>query len=152
MKFKRRRTRPPRVEMIPLIDIVFLLLVVFVFAMMSMTIHKGVRVDLPYAATADPNKRDYFSVTLTEAGEIFVGLDSVGIEELRLRVAAARRTDEKIRVFVNAHKGVPYGRVVEVLDGIRSGGVTAVSLQTEGFALGADGAARSDATKAQGDK
>jgi biopolymer transport protein ExbD len=124
--------------MIPLIDIVFLLLVVFVFAMMSMTIHKGVRVDLPYAATADPNQRDYFSVTLTRAGEIFVGLDPVSVDDLSRRVAAAKQEDANMRVFVNAHKGVPYGRVVEVLDGIRSGGVTAVSLQTEGTHPGRD--------------
>jgi len=139
VKLKSRRKRPPRVEMIPLIDIVFLLLVVFVFSMMSMTIHKGVRVDLPYAATADPNKRDYFSVTLTEAGEIFAGIEPISIEDLSRKVAAAKQKDTNMRVFVNAHRGVPYGRVVEVLDGIRSGGVTAVSLQTEG-GLPAEGA------------
>ena len=131
MKLKRTRSKPPRVEMIPLIDIVFLLLVVFVFAMMSMTIHKGIKVDLPGAATADPNKRDYFSVTLTAAGEIYVGVEPVDVVELRRRVAAARRSDENIRVFVNAHKNVPHGRVVDVLDGIRAGGVTAVFIQTE---------------------
>lgn len=132
MKFKRRKMNPPRVEMIPLIDIVFLLLVVFVFAMMSMTIHKGIKVDLPSAATAQSNRQDYFSVTLTEAGELFVGIDPATIDELIESVAEARERDDKIRVFVNAHKNVSHGRVVEVLDGIRAGGVTAVSVQTEG--------------------
>ncbi len=132
MKFKRRRLNPPRVEMIPLIDIVFLLLVVFVFAMMSMTIHKGIKVDLPSATTAHSNRQDYFSVTLTEAGELFVGLDPATVDQLIESVADARERDDKIRVFVNAHKNVSHGRVVEVLDGIRAGGVTAVSVQTEG--------------------
>jgi len=132
MKFKRRKVNPPRVEMIPLIDIVFLLLVVFVFAMMSMTIHKGIKVDLPDAATAQSNRQDYFSVTLTESGELFVGIDPATIEELIERVAGARERDDKVRVFVNAHKNVSHGRVVEILDGIRAGGVTAVSVQTEG--------------------
>ncbi len=132
MKFKRRRLNPPRVEMIPLIDIVFLLLVVFVFAMMSMTIHKGIKVDLPSADTAQSNRQDYFSVTLTETGELFVGIDPATIDELIESVAGARERDDKVRVFVNAHKNVSHGRVVEVLDGIRAGGVTAVSVQTEG--------------------
>jgi biopolymer transport protein ExbD len=131
MRFKHRRGKPPRVEMIPLIDIVFLLLVVFVFAMMSMTIHKGIKVDLPGASTADPNREDYFSVTLTEGGMIYAGLNRVSAMELTEQVATARGKKDNIRVFINAHKQVPHGRVVEVLDAIRAGGVTAVSLQTE---------------------
>ena len=131
MKFKRRRRSAPRVEMIPLIDIVFLLLVVFISAMMSMTVHKGIRVDLPGAATADLNRRDYFSVTLTAEGRIFVGIEPVDAAELTRRVRRAAREREGLRVFVNASRRVPHGRVVEVLDGIRAGGVTAVSIQTE---------------------
>ncbi len=131
MKFKRRQKNPPRVEMIPLIDIVFLLLVVFIFAMLSMTVHKGIRVELPGAATADANKDDYFSVTVTAGGDLFVGLDPVTLEEMTSRVRRARERLGPIRVFVNASRTVPHGKVVEVLDGIRAGGVTAVSIQTE---------------------
>ncbi len=132
MRFKRHRKKAPRVEIIPLIDVVFLLLVVFIFSMMAMTIHKGIRVDLPRAATADLNKENYFAVTLTADGAIFVDLDQVTAGGLTARVAAARSENDKVRVFVNAHRNVPHGKVVEVLDGIRAGGVTAVSIQTEG--------------------
>lgn len=131
MKFKRRQKNPPRVEMIPLIDIVFLLLVVFIFAMLSMTVHKGIRVDLPGAATADANKDDYFSVTVTGEGDLYVGFDPVTPGELTRRVSHARMRLGDIRVFVNASKNVAHGKVVEVLDRIRAGGVTAVSIQTE---------------------
>jgi len=132
MKLRKNRQPNPRVEMIPLIDIIFLLLVVFVFSMLSMTIHKGIRVDLPHAATADLNRQDYFSVTLTAKGEIYVGLMEVDIAELTRQVAEAHRRDATMRVYVNAHENVSHGRVVEVLDGIRVGGVSALSLQTEG--------------------
>ena len=47
MKISHFHTRPPRVEMLPLIDIVFLLLVVFIYTMLSMAVHRGLPVNLP---------------------------------------------------------------------------------------------------------
>jgi biopolymer transport protein ExbD len=52
MRIRREFTRRPRIEMIPLIDVVFLLLVFFIYSMLSMTIHRGLPVNLPTASTS----------------------------------------------------------------------------------------------------
>ncbi|MCA1809797.1 MAG: ExbD/TolR family protein, partial [Kiritimatiellia bacterium] len=56
-------TRKARVEMLPLIDVVFLLLVFFIYAMLSMVLHRGIKVALPEVGQADVNRRDYLAVT-----------------------------------------------------------------------------------------
>ena len=57
MKIRHLNTRPPRVEMLPLIDIVFLLLVVFIYTMLSMAVHKGMLCPYPQASRCSPKKR-----------------------------------------------------------------------------------------------
>jgi len=52
MKVSRRYTTKARIEMIPLIDVIFLLLVTFIFFTISMTIHRGLPVQLPSASSA----------------------------------------------------------------------------------------------------
>jgi len=128
----RKRSRPSaRIEMIPLIDIVFLLLVVFIYAMLSMAVHKGLRVELPKAATGETDRSDYFSVTLARDGTVYVDLEPVTLEELTRRVAAeAARVGRKLHVQLNAQKDVPLERVVQVLDRIRAGGVRSLSIMT----------------------
>ena len=55
-----------RVEMLPLIDVVFLLLVFFIYAMVSMVVHRGIQIDLPSAGTATLESEDYISITIDE--------------------------------------------------------------------------------------
>ena len=52
MKIRRRKLKAVRIEMLPLIDVVFLLLVFFIYAMLSMAIHRGMQLDLPQSSTA----------------------------------------------------------------------------------------------------
>ena len=56
MKIRHLNIRPPRVEMLPLIDIVFLLLVVFIYTMLSMAVHQGMPVALPTGEQVQPEK------------------------------------------------------------------------------------------------
>lgn len=131
VRFKRRPRRSARIEMIPLIDIVFLLLVVFIYAMLSMTVHRGIRVDLPESITAEVDRDQTFQVTVAADGAVYVELDAVDLSELTRRVAKAASAREEIHVQVYAHERIPHGRIVEVLDSIRSGGVTSLSIMTE---------------------
>lgn len=118
--------------MIPLIDIIFLLLVVFIYAMLSMTVHKGIRIELPKAAYSDlDQERDHLSITITSNGTVYLDLDPVELTELTDRVHAAARSKQGVHVQVNAHQAITHGRLVQVLDSIRAGGVTSLSIMTE---------------------
>ena len=71
-----------RVEMLPLIDIVFLLLVFFIYAMLSMAVHRGMDVELPSSAAATPEKELTLSVTVRhlEDGASRVFLDQERVD------------------------------------------------------------------------
>ncbi len=58
------RRKGPRIEMIPLIDVVFLILVFMIYAMLSMVIHRGFKVELPHASTSEIDRKDYVSITV----------------------------------------------------------------------------------------
>jgi len=120
--------------MIPLIDIIFLLLVVFIFAMLSMAVHKGIRVDLPSSDTSTVDKdEDYFSVSIASNGDVYVDLSLMGLEELTTHVNEKVQQKGGLHVQVNAHKNISHGRLVQVLDSIRAGGITSLSLMTEDY-------------------
>jgi len=120
--------------MIPLIDVIFLLLVVFIFAMLSMTIHKGIRVDLPQSDTAVSDKEeDYFSVSIAADGAVYLDLTPTDLRALTSAVGDRVKEKGKLHVQINAHEQITHGRLVEVLDSIRAGGVTSLSLMTEDY-------------------
>ena len=133
VRFKRRPKRGARIEMIPLIDIVFLLLVVFIYAMLSMTVHKGIRVDLPESTTAEVDQEEHFSVSITADGSIYVDLDPVDLAALTKLVEAEVNRKGTLHVLVNAHEDISHGRLVQVLDSIRYGGVTSLSIMTDDY-------------------
>ena len=64
--------RKARIDMLPLIDIVFLLLVFFIYAMLSMAVHRALPVALPVSSTAPIDKQVNLSVTVDRSGAVFV--------------------------------------------------------------------------------
>lgn len=135
MKVRHLNTRPPRVEMLPLIDVVFLLLVVFIYTMLSMAVHKGLPVDLPVGEQVKLEKETPVSVSVTAAGEVFVNKTVVPLDALTTTLTNLTGGDSQSGVLLFADKHVFYGRVFEVLDHIHQAGLYRISLQAETEAL-----------------
>ena len=136
MKLSNRSMAPPRVEMLPLIDIVFLLLVFFIYAMLSMAVHHGQQVDLPKSGTASPETAEALGITIQTADnglKIFVNDEPVEIfglkELLRQKKAESKKEDPDVQIF--ADKSIPYQGLFQVLDQVRLAGLTHISLQAE---------------------
>ena len=72
MKLNLHTKSKPRIEMLPLIDIVFLLLVFFIYAMLSMAVHRGLPVLLPASASAEIDKDLVLSVTIKKDGAVYI--------------------------------------------------------------------------------
>lgn len=123
--------RRARVEMIPLIDVVFLLLVFFIYAMLSMTVHRGLPIDLPRTVSSHVDRRDYVSVTVREDGSLYVGKRRVEAEELEEAVLEQMRGEAKKPVFINGDRDAKLERVVEVLDRLIRAGIQKVTIETE---------------------
>jgi len=72
MKIVVPEINKPRIEMLPLIDVVFLLLVVFIYTMLAMAVHKGMPISLPESSVVKPEKDTIMSVTIDKDNLIFV--------------------------------------------------------------------------------
>jgi len=134
MKIRIAVRRKARIEMLPLIDIVFLLLVFFIYAMLSMAVHRGLPVALPASAGAVIDKKLSLSVTVRADGAVFLDKEAVAParldEAIRRRVAADGAGDAGVLVF--ADRDLPYQALFRVLDEIREAGISRISLQAEG--------------------
>ena len=126
-------SKKPRIEMLPLIDIVFLLLVFFIYAMLSMAVHRSLPVSLPVSSTAGINTELNLTVTVNARGEIFLDNTKVSLEQLQavLLEKALKSTDSKsVQVDLFADKALSYQELYHVLDIIRTAGISNVSLQS----------------------
>ena len=126
-----------RIEMLPLIDIVFLLLVFFIYAMLSMAVHQGLPVVLPVSSTAEIDTDLTLSLTVKHDGSAYLDNASINIEDLQVvlqdRMKAmgnSEAADTKILLF--ADQNLSYQELYKVLDQIKMAGIANISLQADG--------------------
>ena len=130
MRLSRRHERKrARIEMVPLIDIVFLLLVFFIHAMLSMVTHRGLAVELPSAATSLADRRDFVAVTVTRDNRLYVDKEEATLENLAARVLERMAENPDMPVFVSGDRRADLGIAIEVLDELRAAGVREVSVE-----------------------
>jgi biopolymer transport protein ExbD len=121
--------RKARVEMLPLIDVVFLLLIFFIYAMLSMVVHRGLRVDLPSASTAVVDRNEYVGITITKDNSIFVGKTRVELDGLVQTVMGHANKKTGLPVYINGDRRADIGVAIRVLDLLRSAGIKEVSFE-----------------------
>jgi len=131
MKVNPGPARKVRIEMLPLIDIVFLLLVFFIYAMLSMAVHRGLPVVLPLSETADETLKKSISVTLTADGSVFVEENRVSQGSLGEELNKQVRSGSDAGVLLFADRDVPYERLFSVMDEIKMAGINKICLQAE---------------------
>ena len=118
-----------RIEMIPLIDVTFLLLVFFIYLSLSMTIHRGIPLNLPQAATVESARVKVIEVSVDPKGEVFVDGVNVPLESLSVLLKQKARTEQKDTVSLQGDREAVYDRITRVLDHIRLAGIEKVSLE-----------------------
>lgn len=125
--------RRARIEIIPLIDVVFFLLATFVMVSLSMVKNQGIAVRLPVAITGSAQERQLSAtVTVAENGDLYLNQEKVDLESLRQRLSAQAATDSQLRVFIHGDTNASFGDAIRVLDEIRQLGITRVAIQTQG--------------------
>ena len=131
MKITLRNNKKARIEMLPMIDIVFLLLVFFIYAMLSMAVHRGLPVNLPASKTVKIDKKLILAVTIRDDGSIFVDKEPVDLDRLTNVLLAKAKGQEQPGVLLFADRNLTYQSLFEVLDRIRQAGLNRISLQAE---------------------
>ena len=124
--------KKPRIEMLPLIDIVFLLLIFFIYAMLSMAVHRSLPVSLPVSSTAAVNTELNLTVTVRQNGDIYLDKRKVTLEQMQnILLEKSRKADDdkSVQIDLFADKALSYQELYKILDVIKNTGISNVSLQ-----------------------
>ncbi|MEO6710736.1 MAG: biopolymer transporter ExbD [Planctomycetota bacterium] len=134
--FQTGHGKRARIEIVPLIDIMFFLLATFIMVSLSMTKNQGVQVALPTATTAqslgDQSELDKaVTLSVNGQGEIFYNKDKITIAQLPMRLATLKATSKDPKVIINSDAGADFKHVVAVLDEVRRIGIAKVGINTD---------------------
>ncbi|MDI2089872.1 protein TolR [Commensalibacter oyaizuii] len=138
----RGRRRPQAdINVTPMVDVMLVLLIIFMVAAPMMT--SGINVDLP-KTDAKPVNADTKPITVTvkEDGSVYLGDNPVDMNQLVTELLALSKNDSEHRIFVKGDQHINYGRVMEVMGRITTGGFTHVALLAQ-MPNGASGSAPS---------
>jgi biopolymer transport protein ExbD len=125
-----------RIEIIPLIDIMFFLLASFMMVSLSQVHMKGIKVNLPTASSGQTQtKREYISVSVDKDGHYFFDKDEVKDEELISRLRKVHDSAPEAKVFVRGDRDSVHLNVTHALDIIRSAGFYKISFEIRSEAL-----------------
>jgi biopolymer transport protein ExbD len=128
MIVRRRERRRARIEIIPMIDVVFFLLVFFMMASLSMTVYRGLPVNLPRASTGTTPPVETAAVTVTRDGQAYLDREPVTRAALGERLRGLVGANPTVAIVITADEAVAHGRVVDVLDEVRTAGVTRMAI------------------------
>jgi biopolymer transport protein ExbD len=133
-----------RIEIIPLIDIMFFLLASFMMVSLSQTTMKGMKVALPTGASGKTqSKKDYVSLSVDKDGYTYFDKEKIALEEVLPRLRKIYATNPDAKIFIRGDRDALHGNVTRVLDQIRSSGFTKISFEIKSQATaGVPGAAK----------
>jgi biopolymer transport protein ExbD len=119
-----------RIEIIPLIDIMFFLLASFMLVSLSMVNLKSVRVNLPTALTATLDlKKDFVDISVNKEGGVFLNTKPIAIHEMTAALIAERKANPAVRVFISGDADARHGDVIKALDAVRAAGIDKVAFE-----------------------
>ncbi len=132
MKFKRRLVPIAQVELIPMIDIVFQL-VVFFMVSSTFILTPGIGLEFPESTTAEPVVMSRLVVTVAGEEEIYLNQEQYTFAELddALQALSAEQREEAKTIVLQADTSIPYGLIVRALDLLRENGFQGVNLQMQ---------------------
>ena len=130
MKFAISRRPDPTIDVTPMIDVVFQLVLFFMVSTTFITT-PGIEVELPKSsATAVISDTEDLTVLISDDGSVFVNDVPVTIERLTERFAAAAKGDSSTLVIIKADKEVAHGRVVAIMDRAKDVGLSRLAIAT----------------------
>jgi biopolymer transport protein ExbD len=119
-----------RIEIIPLIDIMFFLLASFMMVSLSQTTMKGMKVSLPIGSSGETqSKKDYVSLSVDRDGFTYFDKEKIPLEEVLPRLRKIYLTNPDAKIFIRGDAEAVHGNVTRLLDQIRSSGYTKISFE-----------------------
>lgn len=128
MRIQRHNPKKARIEIIPMIDTIFFLLVFFMISTLSMAQYRGMPVNLPKAASGHQAPAESAAITIDKKSRIFLNKEEVDQAALGELLRQQLEQNSDLLVVINADDGVEHGRVVEVMDIARSANVARMAI------------------------
>ena len=127
-----RETKKPDLNIIPMIDIMFFLLVFFMLSTMYMVEQKTIPVNLPQATSATIDNKTNFTVTLKDDGSIYLEDQQTDIQTLLMQATKEQKNNPSFAIIIRADKDINYDKVVSFIDTLKKAGITRFGLATNG--------------------
>jgi biopolymer transport protein ExbD len=128
MRLRRREIKKARIEIIPMIDTIFFLLVFFMISTLSMARYSGLPVNLPKAATGQQAPSESAAVTIKADGTVAIDKQAVSRDQVRDILKDRLAKNPELLVLINADEQVEHGIVVEIMDAARQAGVVKMAI------------------------
>ena len=133
----RRRRRPARLEMTSLMDVMFLVLVFFIYAIFDMSVHRGVKVELPNAAGV-AEKGERIVLTIKSDDTLQLNGEATTREEAVRKVRELYAVKMELPVLISGYRKSSLGIGIGLLADLKAAGVEKVSFQVSGEQSGSE--------------
>ena len=124
----RSRQFLAEINVIPLVDVVLVLLVIFMVT--APMLHRGLDIKLPTSAANNIKAEERLIVTIEKDHRISLGNDPISLVDLRSRLQEAKNSNPLISVYLRADQTVPYGTVVQVMDEVKGAKIERLGMVT----------------------
>jgi biopolymer transport protein ExbD len=125
-----------RIEIIPLIDIMFFLLASFMMVSLSQVHMKGIKVTLPTGQSGETqSKRDYISVSVDMNGNPYFDKEEMSYDQLAATLQRVHSENPEAKVFVRGDAGTVHGNIIQVLEILRKAGFYKIAFEIKSEAL-----------------
>ena len=124
------RHKKARIEIIPLIDVMFFLLASFMMVSLSQTHMKGIKVNLPSGVSGQTQaKSDYVSLSVDADGYVYFDKTKLEFGEIFPRLTQLYQVNPDAKIFIRADREALHGNVVRLLNQLRSAGFYKVAFE-----------------------
>jgi biopolymer transport protein ExbD len=125
-----------RIEIIPLIDIMFFLLASFMMVSLSQVHIKGIKVNLPTGTTGETQpKNEYLSVSVDEGGRWYFDKDEMTPDKMQAKLNQVHQENPEAKVFVRGDANTPHINVTRLLEQLRAAGFYKIAFEIKSEAL-----------------
>jgi len=117
------------INITPLVDVVFVLLIIFMVT--APVLQSGIEVNVPKTRTVKEITEERTVISINKDQRVFLGNDPVNINEIKARLRQKIRDPQHQSVFLRADQDVPFGAFATVMDAVKQAGITNVSIVTQ---------------------
>ena len=125
----RQRRFLAEINVIPLVDVVLVLLVIFMVT--APMLYRGMDIKLPTSQSNTIRPDERLVLTIERDQKVYLDKDQLSLEQLEFKLKQAKRNNADVAIYLRADRAVPYGTVVRVMDEIKRAGIEKLGMVTD---------------------